>query len=96
MTIVAPAAELEQSYEALRAQAAGEIPSCTPRGLAVFLAHGMSAWMCACPPRPRPTPTPPTSPASAENIDAGLAGVSGELVRLLAAMVISRQGRCVP
>ena len=90
MTIVAPAAELKQSYEALRAQAAGEIPSFTPRGLAVFLGRGMSAWMCACPPRP------PTSPASTENIDAGLAGVSGELVRLLTAMVLSRQGRCVP
>ena len=94
MTIVAPAAELEQSYEALRAQAAGEIPSFTPRGLAVFLGRGMFAWMCACPPRPRPAP--PTLPASAENIDAGLAGVSAELVRLLAAMVVSRQGRCVP
>ena len=94
MTIVAPAAELKQSYEALRAQAAGEIPSFTPRGLAVFLGRGMSAWMCACPPRPRPAP--PTSPASTENIDAGLAGVSAELVRLLTAMVLSRQGRCVP
>ena len=94
MTIVAPAAELEQSYEVLRAQAVGEIPSVTPRGLAVFLGRGMSAWMRACPPRPRPVP--PASPASAENIDAGLAGVSAELVRLLAAMVVSRQGRCVP
>lgn len=92
MTIVAPAADLEHGYEALRAQAVGEIPNLAPRGLAVFLRRGMPAWMCACPPRTRPaTSTRPTGDVTA---GLGLAGVSGELVRLLAAMVVSSQRGC--
>ncbi len=91
MTIIAPAAELEESYEALRAQALGEIPSTTPRGLALLLRRGMAAWMRAGQPRPRLTPAMAAGHAQA---DRGVAGVSGELVRLLAAMVLSRQRRC--
>jgi hypothetical protein len=92
MSIIAPTVELEQGYEALRAQAVGEIPSHTPRGMAILHCGGMPAWMCACPPLTRPTPQAmSTRPSNAEG---GLASVSGELVRLLAEMVLSSQRRC--
>lgn len=90
MTINAPAAELEQGYESLRAQAMGEIPTHTPRGLAVFLGGGMCAWMCAC------APLPPSTPMSSGRDSSGhdIAPAGAELVQLLAEMVLSSRLRC--
>lgn len=90
MTIYAPAAELEHSYESLRAQALGEIPTQTPRGLAVFLGRGMCAWMYAC------APLPPSTPMSTGRDSSGhdIALVGAELVQLLAEMVLSGRLRC--
>lgn len=90
MSIIAPAVELEQGYEALRAQAVGEIPRRPPRGLAVLSRGGLLAWMCACPP---PPPTPVTH-ARLESGN-GLGTVSGDVVRLLAEMVLSHHRRRV-
>lgn len=42
MTIAAPADDLVQAYEALRAQAVGQTPTATPRGLALFLRVGLA------------------------------------------------------
>jgi hypothetical protein len=92
MSISAPTVELEQGYEALRAQAVGEIPSHTPRGMAVLHRGGLPAWMCACP--PLPSRTPPPMPERPSNAEGGPASGNGELVRLLAEMVLSSQRRC--
>ena len=43
MRATAPAAELAQGYEALRAQATGRAPRFTPRGLAVLLCGGLAS-----------------------------------------------------
>jgi len=90
MKITAAAKDLQQGYEALRAQALGEIPELTPRGLAVFQRGGLPAWMRACPPTIRPTPAV-SSGVSAER---NLAGMGVELVQLLTDMVVSSQRRC--
>lgn len=90
MSISAPAAALEQSYESLRAQAVGEIPTHTPRGLAVFLSGGMCAWMYACAPLPPSTPMPSGRDGPGRNI----APMGAELVQLLAEMVLSSRLRC--
>ena len=95
MTITAPAAELAQGYEALRAQALGELPPFTPRGLAVFLRGGLVSWMSACPPRDPPKqPRPTTSPRAGSREVRGLTGVSAELVRLLTEMALTSQRGC--
>ena len=52
-------AELTPAYEALRAQATGEMPPATPRGLTLFLSAGTPAWMKAWRPL-APTPASPT------------------------------------
>ncbi len=44
------AIDLEQGYEAVRAQALGEAPDIAPRGLALLLQAGLPAWISACPP----------------------------------------------
>jgi len=41
------AGDLTLAYEALRAQATGEVAAVTPRGLALFLAAGFPDWMKA-------------------------------------------------
>ena len=92
MRATAPAAELAQGYEALRAQATGQMPRRRPRGLAVLLRGGLVSWMRACAPesraRPSAVPAPGACEAGAE--DAG----SAELVRLLAGMALSSGRRC--
>jgi hypothetical protein len=45
MTIPQPAGQLTLAYEAMRAQATGQLPTVTPRGLALFLAEGFPAWL---------------------------------------------------
>ena len=81
MKIAAGAADLSQGYEALRAQAVGEIPSVTPRGLAVFINDGLPSWMRACAPTSRPSAT--AIPAASSGQVSRLTSLSVELVRLL-------------
>ena len=90
MIIAGGAGELELGYEALRAQAVGDTPELTPRGLAVLLRGGMVAWMCACPPRPQPDAGVASPP-----LGAGRAAVdaSRELVRVLTEMALGGQTR---
>lgn len=76
------AEDLRAGYEALRAQALGELPTESPRGRAVMLTQGLPAWMrawvtpAAVPPAPAPTSTPPG------------AGLGSEVVRLLTEMAL--------
>lgn len=90
MKITATAGDLAQGYEALRAQAVGELPALTPRGLVVFRRAGLPGWMAAFPPS-QPT-RPRASPAGApiRRFD----GFSVELVSVLAAMALGCQRRC--
>lgn len=91
MTITAPADDLVQAYEALRAQAVGQTPTVTPRGLALFLRVGLAGWMPACAPlgsaspSKRSTDDRPQTPA----VD-----LDGELVRVLTEMALGSQRRC--
>ena len=92
MRATAPASELAQGYEALRAQALGRAPRLTPRGLTVFLRGGLASWMCACPPESRARPSAAAAPGVREA--RALTAGSVELVRLLAGMALSSQRRC--
>jgi hypothetical protein len=92
MKITAGSSDLTQGYEALRAQAVGEVPTVTPRGLAAFMRGGMRSWMCACVPTSRPSPMP--TPAAGSGQAIGLTSLSVELVRLLTEMALSSQRRC--
>lgn len=92
MKITAAASDLTQGYEALRAQAVGEIPTMTPRGLALFLRGGLPSWMCACVPTGRPAPT--ATPVACSGQVSGLTSLSVELVRLLTEMALSSQKMC--
>ncbi len=83
-------AELVQSYESLRAQATGQVPTTMPRGLALLLSSGLSAWMAACAPV-----SPPVSPLAGPGVQArALAGRSVELVRVLTEMALGGLRRC--
>ena len=83
------AAELEQAYEALRTQATGIGAPVTPRGLALFLAGGLVAWMAAWA-RPAPLPAAATRAGGPKP---ALAGLSMELVTVLAEMALGGQRR---
>lgn len=72
-----PADELCAGYEALRAAATGSPVTDTPRGLALLLAQGLPGWVRAWSPLPA---TQPIVPAGARPAVAGLAG---EMVRVL-------------
>jgi hypothetical protein len=89
MTITAGAGDIAQGYEALRAQALGAPPMATPRGRAVLLGAGMTAWMSALPPSARPRPAVRCATRASQQNSQG-----GDLVRLLAEMVMASQGRC--
>lgn len=84
----ADAATLTNGYEALRAQATGQMPATTPRGLGLCLSAGLPAWMKAWAPlTPRPAPTVP-APAQATS-----SHVAREVVSLLTEMALAcRQG----
>ena len=92
MRSTAPAADLAQGYEALRAQATGQAPCRRPRGLAVLLRGGLASWMCACPPESSRTRPAAEAAPSAHETGALTAG-GAELVRLLAGMTLCSQGR---
>ena len=96
MKSTAPAAELAQGYEALRAQATGQAPRRRPRGLAVLLCSGLASWMCACPPESRARPAAEAAPSAHETgarEARALAAGGAELVRLLAGMTLCSQRR---
>jgi hypothetical protein len=86
-----PTAELEKAYEALRAQAVGQFPAVTPRGLALLLHAGLPAWMAAWVPL-APVSTP--SPAAVATEGAPLAGLAAELVKVLSEMALGSRRRC--
>lgn len=86
--------QMVQWYEDLRAQATGQIPPATPRGLALLLRSGLPAWMAACPPivaGPAPIKTAPSLPSASAP---SLAGLSSELVGVLTDMVLGGLRRC--
>jgi hypothetical protein len=90
MNVGAATAELVQSYESLRSQATGQIPTSTPRGLALLLSSGMPAWMAACAPV-----MPPATPAASSGAPARpLVGLGADLVRLLTEMALGGLRRC--
>jgi hypothetical protein len=94
MRATAPAADLAQGYEALRAHATGRAPRLSPRGLAVLLRGGLASWMCACPLESRARPVAEASPGAREVGAAGAgSAASAELVWLLAGMTLSSQRR---
>jgi len=95
-TVREPTAHLQLArwYEDLRAQATGQVPASTPRGLTLFLHSGLPAWMVACPPvTPDPAPARAVSSASATPARA-LAGMSPELVGVLTEMALGSLRRC--
>jgi hypothetical protein len=83
----APAGELTLAYEALRAQATGQVPTTTPRGLALLLAAGCPTWMKAWTPLPVAGFRTPGAPAS----QAASVGLGGEVVRVLTEMALGCQ-----
>ncbi len=86
MTIVHAADALTVAYEALRAQATGQMAAVTPRGLALFLAAGFPDWMTAW------TPTAPKIPAAPRDRELPL-GLGSDVVQLLAEMALGCQRR---
>lgn len=84
MKVTASSSELARSYEALRAQAVGELVAVTPRGLAVLRRAGLVTWMTACPPS---APAARREPPGASQATA-LGGVGGELVSVLTEMAL--------
>lgn len=87
---------LLQWYEDLRAQATGQIPPATPRGLALLLRSGLPAWMAACPPVTcDPAPAKVTSSLFGAS-PPSLAGLSADLVTVLTDMALGSLRRCYP
>jgi len=85
--------QLVQWYEDLRAQATGQIPAATPRGLFLFLNSGLPTWMAACPPaalEPAPARAVFGIPARP------LADMTAELVGVLTEMALGGLRRCGP
>jgi hypothetical protein len=87
MSVLQPAGQLAIAYEALRAQATGELPAVTPRGLALFLAEGLSAWMNTWRPLLVTEPTTPAAPRHQQR----RVSPDSEIVRLLTEMAMGCQ-----
>lgn len=81
--------ELTLAYEALRAQATGELPAIAPRGLALFLAAGFPEWLRAWAPL---APTVPKTPPAAHHRELPV-GLGGNVVQLLTEMAWGCQRR---
>jgi len=89
MIVVQSAGELTFAYEALRAQATGQLPEVTPRGLALFLAAGFPGWMKAWSPLAPTVPKASVAPPRREP-----PVVSGnDVVQLLTEMALGCQRR---
>jgi len=84
MSPTASPRELERQYEALRAQALGEVPTAGARGLAVLRRAGLVAWMRACPPE---VPSLRQEPSGC-GLGAPFAGMHGELASVLTEMAL--------
>jgi hypothetical protein len=82
-----PAGQLTLAYEALRAQATGQLPPVTPRGLALFLAEGFPAWLNIW--KPEVIAALKTLPAPCQQQPP--AGLGGEMVRVLTEMALGCQ-----
>jgi hypothetical protein len=78
--------EMARGYEALRAQATGELLAVMPRGLALFLAAGFPAWMMAW------APLTPSAPAPRGDREVR-ASLGGEVVQLLTEMALGCRRR---
>ena len=89
MKTLQAAGDLTLAYEALRAQATGEVAAVTPRGLALFLAAGFPEWMRAWAPL---APTVPKTPTAAHHREPPV-GLGGEVVQLLTEMALGCQRR---
>ena len=89
MKVMHSAGQLTLGYEALRAQATGELPAATPRGLAVFLAEGFPAWIGTWKTLVMNGPRA----ASASRNQHPAVGVRSEMVQLLAEMALRCQMR---
>ncbi len=94
MKITAGASQLLQGYEALRAQAVGQIGAITPRGLAVFHRSGMVAWMSACAPLGSIDVLVNSAPSLNYGRSDALGATSAELVQILAEMALGSHRRC--
>ena len=82
-----PTGDLTLAYEALRAQATGQLPATTPRGLALFLAAGCPSWMKAWTPLMVAVLKPPT----AAHRRGPSVGLGGGVVQLLTDMAFGCQ-----
>ena len=82
-----PTSELRLGYEALRAQAIGQLPASTPRGLALFVAAGCPTWMQAWAPL---TAGVPRTPAAPQRRDESV-GLASKVVQVLTQMALGRQ-----
>jgi len=89
MTIPQPAGQLTVAYEAMRAQATGQLPRVTPRGLALFLAEGFPAWLNIW----KPVAMVAHRTASAPRRPQPAVGVEGEMVQVLTEMALGCQKR---
>ena len=89
MIVHQSAGELTLAYEALRAQATGQLPAVTPRGLALFRAAGFPDWMKAWSPLAPAVPKASVAPLRREP-----PVVPGnEVVQLLTEMALGCQRR---
>lgn len=91
MKLNASTIDLAQAYEALRAQALGQAPAVTPRGLALFLRVGVAAWMPACAPLSATAPPPRSSDGRPRT---SLVELNADLVQILTEMALGSQRRC--
>ena len=82
-----PAGQLALAYEALRAQATGELASVTPRGLALFLTQGLASWLSYW----KPVATESNTPAAAARHQSPRIGPDSEMVQLLTEMALHCQ-----
>ena len=87
MKVLQAASDLTLAYEALRAQATGEVAAVTPRGLAMFLAAGFPDWMKAWIPL---APAVTKTPAAPHHLEPPV-GLGGEVVQLLTEMALGCQ-----
>jgi hypothetical protein len=83
------AGDVMLAYEALRAQATGELPAVTTRGLALFLAAGCPDWMKAWTPL---APAVPKTPAAPHHREPAV-GLGREVVQLLTELALDCQRR---
>jgi hypothetical protein len=86
VNVLQPTRQLTHAYEALRAQATGQLPA-TTRGLALFLAAGFPDWMKAWTPLAPVVPKTPDAPHHRKSA----VGLGGDVVQLLTEMALGCQ-----